>query len=95
MERLFSVSKEWFRSWPHAFLITYDKTLTEKLLAVHPEKVAQRKKRKKQTRKAIAKLFALNTNAISDTLSFCKMFDIAWCDKYALSVCAYSNLWIA
>ena len=37
--------------------------MTEKLLAVHPEKVARRKKRKK-TRKAIAKLPALNANAI-------------------------------
>ena len=47
-ERLFSVSKEWVRSWSHAFLITYDKTLTKKLLAVRPEKVTRRKKRSKK-----------------------------------------------
>ena len=46
-ERLFSVSKEWVRSWSHALLITYHKTLTKKLLAVHPQKVARRKKEKK------------------------------------------------
>ena len=44
------------------FLITYEKTLTKNLSAVHPEKVTRMKKRKK-TRKAIAKLFALNANA--------------------------------
>ena len=42
---------------------TYDKTLTKKLLAVHPEKVMRRKNEKK-TRMAIAKLFALNANVI-------------------------------
>ena len=47
MERSFSVSNEWVRSWSHAFLITYDKTLTKKLSAVRPEKVTRRKKRKK------------------------------------------------
>ena len=46
-ERLFSVSKEWVRYWSHTFLITYDKTMTKNLLAVRPEKVARRKKRKK------------------------------------------------
>ena len=46
-KRLYSVSKEWVRSWSQAFLITYDKTLTKKLLAFHPEKVMRRKKRKK------------------------------------------------
>ena len=39
------------------------KKLNKKLLAVRPEKVTRRKKRKKM-RKAIAKLFALNANAI-------------------------------
>ena len=65
-ERHFSVSKEWVRSWSHAFLITSHKTLTKKLLTVRPEKVT-RKKKKKKTRKAIAKLFALNANAKSAT----------------------------
>ena len=46
-KRLYSVSKEWVRSWSQAFLITYDKTLTKKLLAFHPEKVMRRKKIKK------------------------------------------------
>ena len=50
------------RSWSHAFLITYDKTLTKNLLAVRPEKVTRRKKRKKKkARMAIAK--PLNANA--------------------------------
>ena len=47
-ERVFCVSKERFRPWSHLilvrpFLITYDKTL----LAVRPQKVTRRKKRKK------------------------------------------------
>ena len=62
MERIFSESKEWVRSWSHAFLMAYDKTLTEKLLAVHLKKSDEKQKWKK-TRKAIAKLFALNGNA--------------------------------
>ena len=49
-EKLFSVSKEWVRPWSHAFLITYDKTLTKKLLVVSPEKLTRRKKRKKLER---------------------------------------------
>ena len=68
-ERLFSVSKEWVSSWSHAFLITYHKTLAKKLLAVRLEKVTRRKKRKK-TRKAIAKLFTLNANAINGFLYY-------------------------
>ena len=36
-ERPFSVSKEWVRSWSHAFLITNYKTLTKNLLAAIPE----------------------------------------------------------
>ena len=49
-------------------MITEVKTLVIKLLAVvHPEKVTRRKKRKK-TRMAIAKVFALNTNTIIVTL---------------------------
>ena len=46
----------------HVFMIAYHKMLTKELLAVHPEKVTERKKRKK-TRKTIGKLFALNANA--------------------------------
>ena len=45
-EIFLDVSKEWVRSWSHAFLITTLKTLAKKLLAVHPEKVMRRKKRK-------------------------------------------------
>ena len=68
-ERIFSASKEWVKSWPHAFLITYDKTFTKKLLAVRPEKVKRREKKDK-TRKAITKLFASNANAV--------MFNTDW-----------------
>ena len=57
----FGVSKEWVRSWPHVFLITKIKKLTKKLLEVRPQKVTRREKKKK-TRMAIAKLFALNAN---------------------------------
>ena len=64
MERPFSVSNEWVRSWSHAYLIAYHKTLTKKLLAVCPEKVTRRKKEKK-TRKSITKLFALKANKIN------------------------------
>ena len=65
IERLFSVSQEWVRSWSHAFLITYDKTLTKKILAVRPEKVTRRRKRKnRKNRMAIAKFFAFNANAV-------------------------------
>ena len=59
------MSKERIISWSHIYLITYDKKLTEKLLAVRPEKVARKKKRIKRTREAIAKLYALNTNAVT------------------------------
>ena len=59
------MSKERVTSWSHIYLITYDKTLTEKLLAVRPEKVTRKKKRIKRTREAIAKLFALNANAVA------------------------------
>ena len=45
--RLFSVFKEWIRSWSHALLITYDKTFTKNLLLVRPEEVTRRKKKKK------------------------------------------------
>ena len=37
--------------------VTYDKRFTKKFLAVRPEKMTRRKKRKK-ARKAIAKFFA-------------------------------------
>ena len=47
-ERLYSVSKRWVRSWSHAFLIAYHKKLPKKLLAVRPEKVTRRKKKKKK-----------------------------------------------
>ena len=65
IEITFSASLECVRSWSHAFFITYDKMFTKKLLVVCLEKVTRRKKIKnKKTRMAIAKLFALNTNAI-------------------------------
>ena len=71
IEGLFSVSREWVKSRSHAFLITYDKTLTKKLLAVCPEKMTRRKKIKnKKTRMAIAKLFALYGNAVSSGLKW-------------------------
>ena len=44
------------------FLVTKVKKLAKKLLAVRPEKVIKRKKRKK-TRMAMAKLFAVKANA--------------------------------
>ena len=59
---LFDVSKEWVRSWSHAFLITNLKTFSKKLLAVCPEKGTRRKKRNK-TRMAIVNLVALKANA--------------------------------
>ena len=64
-QKHFIVSKKWVRSWSHAFLITYHKTLTKKFIGGPFRKVTRRKKRKKnkQTRMAIAKLFALNANA--------------------------------
>ena len=52
-ERRFSVSKEWVRPWSHAFLITYDKTFTKKLLTIFLEKVKRRNKRE-EPRKTIA-----------------------------------------
>ena len=52
-ERRFSVSKEWVRPWSHAFLITYDKTFTKKILAIFLEKVKRRNKRE-EPRKTIA-----------------------------------------
>ena len=61
-EIFLGVSKEWVRSWSHAFLITNLKTLVKKLLTVRPEKVRRRKKRNK-SRMAIAKLFVLKANA--------------------------------
>ena len=59
MEILFSVSKKLVRSWSHAFFITNLKKLAKKLLAVRPEKLTRRKKRKTI---AIAKLFAFHVN---------------------------------
>ena len=57
MERHFSVSKEWVRSWSHAFIKRFHrlsqlimKRWLKSLLAVRPEKVTRRKKRKKETR---------------------------------------------
>ena len=47
----FSASKEWVKYWSSSFLITYLKRLAKKLLAVCPEKVTIRRKRK--TRMAI------------------------------------------
>ena len=64
-ERLFSVSKEWVRSWSLVSLITYYKKFAEKLLAIRSKKGREGKmKKKKRTRMAIAKVFALNANAI-------------------------------
>ena len=60
-------NKNLLRSCSHAFFRTYDRTLAKKLLAVHPEKVTRRKKRKK-TREAIAKLFTLSINAIMNNM---------------------------
>ena len=50
-------------------MITDLKTLAKKLLAVRPEKVTRMKKRK--TRIAIAKLFALHANATIKTHKCC------------------------
>ena len=58
----FSVSREWVLSWLHSFLINNLKMFAKKLLAVRPENVTRRKKRK--TRMASAKLLAFHTNAI-------------------------------
>ena len=63
-ERLFSVSKEWVRSWSLVFLITYYKKFAEKLLAIRSKKGREGKMKKKRTRMAIAKVCALNANAI-------------------------------
>ena len=65
----FSVCKEWFRYWSHAFLVTNVNKFTKRLLAVRPEKETRRKKRKRETRMAIAKLLAFNANAIKS--SYC------------------------
>ena len=48
-------------------MITNIKTFAEKLSAVHPEKGMRRRKRKK-TRMAVTKLFALNANAKHDSI---------------------------
>ena len=56
--------KEWVRTWSPVFLTTKVKKFAKKLLAIRPEKVMRRKKRKK-TRMAIGKLFALNANTIT------------------------------
>ena len=60
MERHFCVSKEWVGSWSYAFLITYHKRWLKSFSAVRPGKLTRRKKK---TRMAIVKLFALNANA--------------------------------
>ena len=46
-EICFGVSKEWFKSWSHVLLIKV-KTMAKNFLAVRPEKVTRRKKRKKK-----------------------------------------------
>ena len=61
-EIYFGVSKEGVRSWKHVFLVTKLKTLPKKLLAVRPEKVTRRKKRKK-IEWQLQSFFALNANA--------------------------------
>ena len=58
MERIFSVSKEWVRSWSHGFLITYHKTFTKKLFR-GPSRKTEEKEKKKQSRIGLTKLFAL------------------------------------
>ena len=47
MERHFSVSKEWVRSWSHAFLITYHKMLTKKFFGSPSRKSDEKEKKKK------------------------------------------------
>ena len=59
------------RSWATVFLITKLKTLAKSFLAVRPEKMMRRKKRKKN-RMGIAKLFALNANA-KNQFSYCPL----------------------
>ena len=63
------VSKEWTRSWSYVSLITNFKKLPKKLLTVRPENWMRRKKRKKSIM-AIAKLFALKANAVNWSVSF-------------------------
>ena len=46
-ERHFRVSKEWVRSWSHAFLITYHKTLTKKLFG-GPSRKSDKEEKKKE-----------------------------------------------
>ena len=43
--------------------VTNQKKFVKKLLSIHPKTAAGRKKRKKKKRKAVAKFFALQTNA--------------------------------
>ena len=52
------------RSWSLVSLITYYKKFAEKLLAIRSKKGREGKMKKKRTRMAIAKVFALNANAI-------------------------------
>ena len=75
IERIFSVRRERVKSWSYTFLITDNKTLTKKLLASPSKNVTRRKKRKKRTKMAIAKLFALNANAKRKTrMAIAKLF---------------------
>ena len=62
-ERHFNVSKEWVRSWSHA--TTYHKTFIKKLFGGTSRKSDEKGIKKKKTRMAIAKLFALNANAVN------------------------------
>ena len=68
MERHFSVSREWVRPWSNAFLITYQKTFTKKLFG-GPYRKSDKKEKKKKTRMAIAKLFALKPKRKKDKKS--------------------------
>ena len=61
-EILFGVSKEWVRSWSQTFLVTNLKLLAKKLLTVRPKGLTR--KRDRREKKAIAKHFALHSNAI-------------------------------
>ena len=47
-EKLFSVSKEWVRSWSHPSLIIYHKTFAKKLKTVRPKSCREGEKEKER-----------------------------------------------
>ena len=55
------------RSWSYAFWVRNQEGFVEKLWSVRPKTATRRKSRKKKKRMAIAKLFALFTNANTQT----------------------------